>query len=182
MKIIRTHIEDVIIIEPDIYRDARGFFLESYNKSVFDKLGVEVNFVQDNRSLSTRGVLRGLHFQKGDSAQAKLVSVISGTVLDIAVDIRKGSKTFGQHVSTELNSETKRMMFIPRGFAHGFIVLSESAEFIYKCDNYYNPSSEGGIRFDDPDINLDWRLDKEELIISDKDKKLPYFKEILDKL
>ena len=169
------------IIEPQIFEDSRGFFLESYNYNTFKELGIENVFVQDNHSKSLKGVLRGLHFQKEEYSQAKLISILKGSVLDIVVDLRKDSETFGKYVAVELNGKNKRMLFIPRGFAHGFLTLEDDTEFIYKCDNFYNPKSEVGIIWNDTDLNIDWNLDKynikEELIISEKDKKNITFKE-----
>ena len=188
MKKIETGIKDLVIIEPRIFEDSRGFFMESYNYNTFKELGIDNVFVQDNHSKSSKGVLRGLHFQKRDSAQAKLVRVLKGSVLDIAIDLREDSETFGKYIAVELNEKNKRMFFIPRGFAHGFLVLSDEAiftyktEFFYKCDNFYNPKSEGGLIWNDTDLNIDWNLDKynikeEELIISEKDKKNITFEE-----
>lgn len=174
MNRIKTAIEDCFIIEPTVFKDKRGYFLETFNQRTFNKLaGFDINFIQDNESFSSKGVLRGLHYQTGDHAQAKLVRVIKGTVLDIAVDIRKGSKTFGEYVSIELSEENKKQFFVPRGFAHGFIVLSETAIFSYKCDNFYNKEAEGGIIYNDPTLNIDWQLSQEELIVSEKDTILP---------
>ena len=162
MKVINTDIPGLLILEPVIHGDARGYFFEAFNQKDFDEaVGMHVTFVQDNESKSSYGVLRGLHFQKGDHAQAKLVRVVSGRVLDVAVDMRPGSPTFGRHVSVELTGENHRMFFIPRGFAHGFSVLSEEAVFQYKCDNYYCPESEGGIAWDDPSLGIDWQLPAE---------------------
>ncbi|PID26714.1 MAG: dTDP-4-dehydrorhamnose 3,5-epimerase [Candidatus Cloacimonadota bacterium] len=178
MKIIETAIPEVKIIEPKIFFDERGYFTESFNKRVYKELGMIHEFVQDNRSYSKRGVLRGLHFQKGEASQAKLVSVLKGAVLDVAVDIRKGSKTFGKWVSTVISDKNFLQMYIPRGFAHGFLILSEEAEFFYKCDNYYSPKDEGGVRFDDPDLAIDWQIDVSDLILSEKDRNLPMLKDI----
>lgn len=169
MKVIRTEIEGVVIIEPDVFGDDRGYFFESYSQKKFDESVRPVKFVQDNESRSKYGVLRGLHFQKGAFAQSKLVRVVEGRVLDVAVDIRKGSPTFGKHVAVELTAENKRQFFIPRGFAHGFSVLSETATFQYKCDNLYAPQAEGAIAWNDPAIGIDWRLDPKEVILSAKD-------------
>ncbi|WP_314293320.1 dTDP-4-dehydrorhamnose 3,5-epimerase [Fusobacterium periodonticum] len=182
MKKIETKIKGLVIIEPKVFEDSRGFFLESYNCNTFKELGIENIFVQDNHSKSSKGVLRGLHFQKGDSAQAKLVRVLKGAVLDIAIDLRENSETFGKYVAVELNEKNKRMFFIPRGFAHGFLTLEDNTEFFYKCDNFYNPKSEGGLIWNDIDLKIDWNLDKfnikeEELIISEKDKKNITFEE-----
>lgn len=174
MKISKTKFEDCYIIEPSLIGDVRGYFFESFHQDRFEDLtGLKVNFVQDNQSFSKKGTLRGLHFQSAKFGQAKLVRVLNGVVLDVVVDIRKGSKTFGEHFSIELSSENKKQLFIPRGFAHGFVVLSESAEFFYKCDNYYNKVSEGGIIYNDPTLNIDWKLSKNEMIISEKDYNLP---------
>ncbi|WP_127136065.1 dTDP-4-dehydrorhamnose 3,5-epimerase [Flagellimonas oceanensis] len=176
MKITETKLKGCFIIEPRVFEDERGYFFESFNHKAFcEAIGQQVNFVQDNQSYSTRGVLRGLHFQKGEHAQAKLVNVIKGSVLDVAVDLRKGSKTYGQHVSVELTAENKKQLFVPRGFAHGFVVLSESAHFFYKCDNYYNKNSEGGIRYDDASLNIDWQFSGE-INISSKDMGLPFLR------
>ncbi len=174
MNFIPTKLEGCYIIEPKIFADARGYFMESFNKNTFASgIGQPVEFVQDNQSFSTKGVLRGLHYQTGDHAQAKLVRVLSGEVLDVAVDIRPGSATFGQHVSVVLSAENQKQMFIPRGFAHGFLVLSDTATFFYKCDNLYHKDSEGGIIYNDPALAIDWNLSDSELIISDKDTVLP---------
>lgn len=172
MNFIRTEIPDVIIVEPRVFSDNRGYFFESYNQAEFIKNGIPNIFIQDNQSKSSYGVVRGLHCQLGESAQAKLVRVLSGTVLDVAVDIRRDSATFGKYVAVELSDENKRQLFIPRGFLHGFSVLSDTAVFSYKCDNLYNPSSEFGVRFDDADIGVDWRIPLDKIIVSDKDKKL----------
>ncbi|RMB57624.1 dTDP-4-dehydrorhamnose 3,5-epimerase [Dokdonia sinensis] len=172
MEIIQTAIPDVKIIAPRVFKDERGYFFESFNKRRFTELVGNYNFVQDNQSQSTRGVLRGLHYQIGERAQAKLVQVLQGEVLDVAVDIRKGSPTFGKHVTAVLSSENKHQMLVPRGFAHGFLVLSDIAIFSYKCDNYYDASSERGIIFNDPALHLKWG-DQETFILSEKDKMLP---------
>lgn len=171
MNVIKTAIEGVVIIEPKIFGDSRGYFYESYSKRDFDAMVRPVDFVQDNQSMSTYGVVRGLHFQRGEHAQSKLVRVIQGTVLDVAVDVRIGSPTFGQHVAVELSAENHRQFFIPRGFAHGFAVLSETAIFQYKCDNLYCPESEGAIAFDDPALGIDWRIPMDKALLSDKDRK-----------
>ncbi|WP_298117735.1 dTDP-4-dehydrorhamnose 3,5-epimerase [Flavobacterium sp.] len=174
MNFIETKLKGCFIIEPKIINDERGYFMESFNELTFQKgVGQEVHFVQDNQSFSSRGVLRGLHYQTGENAQAKLVRVIQGEVLDIAVDIRPNSETFGQYESIILSSENKTQFFIPRGFAHGFLVLSETATFFYKCDNFYNKESEGGIIFNDKTIDINWQFDIEKLIISEKDQFLP---------
>ncbi len=174
MKIKETKLKGCFEIEPSIFEDGRGYFFESYNQKKFNEAANEnVNFVQDNQSFSRKGVLRGLHYQTGAFAQAKLVRVLEGTVLDVAVDLRQESPTFKQYVSVELSAENKKQLFIPRGFAHGFVVLSETAIFFYKCDNFYNKESEGGIIFNDPSLNIDWQLPEKELIVSDKDIVLP---------
>ena len=170
MTIEHTSIPEVVIVHPDIFRDARGYFFESFNEKTFAQLMYPVHFVQDNESKSCRGVVRGLHYQKGDAAQAKLVRVIRGRVLDIAVDIRVGSPTFGKWVAAELSGENASQLFIPRGFAHGFSVLSEEAVFQYKCDSFYNSAAEGAVAWDDPDLAIDWGLPSEEVLLSDKDK------------
>lgn len=162
------------IIEPKIIKDERGYFMESFNEKTFqEKTGFQTHFVQDNQSFSTKGVLRGLHYQTGIHAQAKLVRVLSGEVLDVAVDIRPESETFGQYDSVVLSAENQKQFFIPRGFAHGFVVLSETATFFYKCDNFYNKESEGGIIYNDPSINIDWQFAIGDMIVSEKDRHLP---------
>lgn len=173
MKITKTHIEGPIIIEPKVFEDARGYFFESYSKKVFDTEVASVDFVQDNESCSTYGVIRGLHFQRPPFCQAKLVRCVRGKVLDVAVDIRKGSPTYGQHVAVELSEENHRQFFIPHGFAHGFSVLSDVAVFQYKCDNYYHPEADGGISILDSSLGIDWRIDSTNANLSDKDKKHP---------
>lgn len=180
MKVIKTAIEDVVIIEPDVFGDARGYFFESYSQKKFDEQVRPVKFVQDNESKSKYGVLRGLHFQKGRDAQSKLVRVVKGCVLDVAVDIRKGSPTFGQYVAVELTEDNHRQLFVPRGFAHGFSVLSEEAIFQYKCDNLYAPQSEGAIAWNDPDIAIDWQLPAEDVLLSAKDANHPQLKDTTD--
>ncbi len=177
MKVIKTAIEDVVIIEPDVFGDSRGYFFESYSQKKFDEQVRKIEFVQDNESKSRYGVLRGLHFQKGKDAQSKLVRVVKGRVLDVAVDIRKGSPTFEQYVAVELTAENHRQLFIPRGFAHGFSVLSEEAVFQYKCDNLYAPHAEGAIAWDDPDIGIDWQLPAEDVLLSAKDAAHPRLKD-----
>lgn len=177
MNFIKTDIPDVIIIEPKVFGDNRGYFFESFSQREFEKHVCKTVFVQDNESKSGYGVLRGLHFQKPPFAQAKLVRVVKGKVLDVAVDIREGSATFGKHVSVELSDENKRQLFIPRGFAHGFVVLSDEAVFQYKCDNYYAPDYEGGILWNDPALNIDWKIPVKDIILSDKDKKLSVLSE-----
>jgi len=174
MNFIETKLQGCFILEPKLFFDERGYFMESFNEKTFQEgIGQKVHFVQDNQSFSTKGVLRGLHYQTGSSAQAKLVRVLQGEVLDIAVDIRPESETYGQYEAILLSAENNKQFFIPRGFAHGFLVLSETATFFYKCDNYYDKNSEGGIIFNDPKINIDWQFPIDELIISDKDQILP---------
>ena len=178
MNFIPQSIPDILLIEPTVHGDSRGYFMESFRQDLLDDfLGYEVNFVQDNESRSSKGVLRGLHYQLPPSAQAKLVRVIEGRVLDVAVDIRQSSPTFGQYVSKELSSDHRHQLFIPRGFAHGFVVLSESAVFAYKVDNYYSPADDRGIAFDDKEIGIDWVLKSDELQLSDKDKLQPVLSE-----
>ena len=169
MKLIETDINGVFIIEPKVFGDARGYFFESWSEAKLAEAGINCRFVQDNESKSSFGVLRGLHYQAAPYTQAKLVRVIQGAVLDVAVDIRKGSPTFGQHVAVELSSENKRQLFVPRGFAHGFAVLSDEVIFAYKCDNIYMPSHERGIAFNDPDLGIDWRVSVDKFILSAKD-------------
>ena len=173
MKVIETEIEGVVILEPQIFGDERGYFFESFSLKRFEEEVSKTVFVQDNESKSKYGVLRGLHYQLPPYTQAKLVRVVKGTVLDVAVDIRKGSPTFGKYVAAELSEENKRQFFLPKGLAHGFVVLSEEAIFQYKCDEYYAPGHEGAIRFDDPDLGIDWRLPLKDIILSEKDKKHP---------
>ena len=177
MNFINTSLEGVFIIEPRVFTDARGYFFESYNKAAFENAGLFYDFVQDNQSMSSYGTVRGLHFQKGEHSQAKLGRVLEGVVLDVAVDIRRTSPTYGRHVTVELSGENKLMMLIPRGFAHGFSVLSETAVFAYKCDNFYCKEAEGGIRFDDPTLAIDWRIDMAKALTSEKDRQHPFFSE-----
>ena len=177
MEVIKTGIEGVVVIEPRIFKDERGYFFESFSQREFEEKVCKTTFVQDNESKSSYGVLRGLHFQKPPFAQSRLVRVIKGAVLDVAVDIRKGSLTFGQYVSVELTGENHRQFFIPRGFAHGFSVLSEEVIFQYKCDNFYSPQSEGAIAWNDPDLNIDWRIPAEKVVLSEKDSKHPRLKD-----
>lgn len=178
MKITETELEGCFILEPQIFRDERGYFIESYNKQTFEKaVGSTINFVQDNQSFSTFGIIRALHYQTGEFAQAKLVRVLSGRVLDVAVDLRINSKTFGKHIAIELSAENKKQLFIPRGFAHGFSVLSETAEFFYKCDNYYNKASEGGIVYNDAALSINWQIPENKVQVSEKDQVLPTLKE-----
>ena len=177
MKVIETALEGVVILEPELHRDARGYFFESYSQQLFDKSVRPVRFVHDNESRSSYGVLRGLHFQRGEHAQGKLVRVVEGAVLDVAVDIRRGSPTFGRHVSVELSGDNKRQFFVPRGFAHGFSVLSDEAVFQYKCDNLYAPESEGAIAWDDPALGIDWHLAPGDVVLSPKDSCHPRLEE-----
>ena len=183
MNAVATGLKDCYILEPRVHGDERGYFFESYNQEVFKEItGLDVHFVQDNQSFSTKAVLRGLHGQSGEFAQAKLVRVIQGEVLDVAVDARPGSETFGQHFSVLLSAENKRQLFVPRGFLHGFVVLSETAEFFYKCDNLYNRSAEWGASFMDRHLDIDWILPEEDLIVSEKDRHLPLFRDAVGKL
>ncbi|WP_178991319.1 dTDP-4-dehydrorhamnose 3,5-epimerase [Winogradskyella schleiferi] len=178
MTVKETKLKGCFIIEPQVFKDKRGYFIESYNQATFfAEIGVNINFVQDNESKSSKGVLRGLHYQCGEHAQSKLVRVVKGKVLDVVVDVRKNSPTFGEHVSVELSGENKTQFFVPKGFAHGFLVLEDDTIFSYKCDNFYNKASEAGIMYNDEDLAIDWRFSKEDLIISDKDLVLPTFKD-----
>ena len=179
MNIIETNIEGVIIIEPRLFEDERGYFFESFNQKEFQEKVCKTTFIQDNESKSSYGVIRGLHFQKPPFAQSKLVRVVKGSVLDVAVDIRKGSPTFGQHVAVELTEDNHLQFFIPRGFAHGFSVLSKEVIFQYKCDNFYAPQSEGAIAWDDPDLGIDWQISIDEILLSEKDKSHPKLAEII---
>lgn len=180
MKIEQTPLQDCYIIHDTVFTDSRGYFFESFNAKTFEQLtNLETVFVQDNQSASTYGVLRGLHMQRGEAAQAKLVRVLEGSVLDVAVDLRKYSPTFGKSFSVELTEENHKQLYIPRGFAHGFVVTSNKAVFFYKCDNFYNKESELGIMYDDPDLKINWQLPQEDLILSDKDKKNFYLADIL---
>ena len=178
MNIIETALPGVLIIEPKVFGDARGYFFESWNQAAYEAAGITNRWVQDNESKSCHGVLRGLHYQAAPYTQAKIVRAFTGTVLDVVVDIRKGSPTYGKHIAVELSGENKRQLYIPRGFAHGFVVLSDQAVFAYKCDNVYMPSSERGIMFNDPDLAIDWRVAPDKILLSDKDKKHPAFAEI----
>jgi dTDP-4-dehydrorhamnose 3,5-epimerase len=179
--ILETPLAGCVEITPRIFNDDRGYFFESYNTKTFNNaVGYEVNFVQDNQSYSTRGVCRGLHLQKGDAAQAKLVRVTQGEVLDVAVDLRKNSSTYGQYHSVILSAENNKQLFVPRGFAHGFVVLSNEAVFAYKCDNYYNKAAEGGLHYADTDLGIDWILPFNELLVSEKDMILPFLKDAGD--
>ena len=180
MTATETKLRGCFIIEPKVFKDPRGYFFESFNQNKFNELiGKTIDFVQDNESFSSKGVLRGLHFQTGAYAQAKLVRVIEGAVLDVVVDMRKESPTFSEHFSIELSEDNKRQLFVPKGFAHGFIVLSETAIFSYKCDNFYNKASEQGLRYDDPSIGIDWKLPANEFIVSEKDLVLPTLSNII---
>lgn len=178
MNVISTPIEGLLIIEPQLFGDARGYFVETYNEARYTAAGVTARFVQDNQSMSSYGVVRGLHFQKPPYSQAKLVSCIEGSVLDVAVDLRSGSPTFGQHFSVVLSAENHRQFFIPKGFAHGFSVLSERAVFSYKCDELYHPEAEGGILFSDPNLDIDWQIPADKMIVSAKDTCHPLLKDL----
>lgn len=178
MEIEPLEIPDILLIKPRVFQDERGYFMESFRSDIFQEKAGQIDFVQENESFSSIGVLRGLHFQKPPYSQGKLVRVIQGVVLDIAVDIRRDSTTFGKHISVELSSENKHQVWIPRGFAHGFVVLSETAVFSYKCDQYYAPKYDAGIRWDDPDLDIDWKINAKELTISKKDMNLPLFRNL----
>jgi dTDP-4-dehydrorhamnose 3,5-epimerase len=178
MNIIETGLSGARIIEPKVFGDARGYFFESWNRAAFEAAGIANTWVQDNESKSCFGVLRGLHYQAAPYTQAKIVRAAVGAVLDVIVDIRKGSPTYGRHAAVELSAENKRMLYVPRGFAHGFVVLSDEAVFVYKCDNIYMQSSERGIMFDDPTLAIDWRIPPEKILLSDKDRKHPSFADI----
>lgn len=178
MNIIQTNIPEVLIFEPKVFGDQRGYFFESFRLDVFEKAVGNIQFVQDNQSKSSYGVLRGLHFQRAPFTQSKLVRCIEGEVLDVAVDIRIGSPTYGQHVAVKLSSENNRQLFIPQGFAHGFVVLSETAVFAYKCDNYYAPEYDGGLLWNDPALGIDWGIPEADIQLSEKDKKQPLFETI----
>lgn len=173
MKVTDTKINGLLVIEPKVYKDNRGYFFESFNSSKLPVEVAQIDWVQENESFSTKGVLRGLHFQIGTMAQSKLVRVIAGSIYDVAVDVRKDSPSFGQWFGIHLNGENKKQLFIPRGFAHGFVVLSETATFLYKCDNFYAPEAEGGVIYNDPQLGIEWPIDTEEMIISEKDRNLP---------
>ena len=178
IEVIKTDIDGVLIIEPKVFGDARGYFLESFNAKEFaEKTGLNINFVQDNESMSSYGVMRGLHFQRPPFTQSKLVRCVKGAVLDVAVDIRKGSPTYGQHVAVELTEDNHRQFFVPRGFAHGFAVLSETAVFQYKCDNFYAPQADGGISILDDSLGIEWRIPTDNALLSDKDTKHPLLKD-----
>lgn len=183
MELQKSPLKDCFILKPKVFKDERGLFYETYNQEIFEKVtGLKTNFVQDNQSVSSKGVLRGLHFQTGKMAQAKLVRVVNGKVLDIVIDLRKDSKTFGKSFSIVLDDQEHLQLFVPRGFAHGFITISEQSIFSYKCDNYYNKASEGGIIYNDATLALDWHLPKEEFIISEKDLELPSFEEAVSSI
>jgi dTDP-4-dehydrorhamnose 3,5-epimerase len=175
MKIEKTFIKDLVVISPAVFEDERGYFFEAYNKNKLSELGININFVQDNQSFSKKGTLRGLHYQNPPFAQTKLVRVLQGEIIDVAVDLRKESPTFGKSFGILLSEENKKQLFVPQGFAHGFSVISETAVVMYKCDQYYNKASEGGIRYDDPALNIDWGIDLKDAIVSEKDLILPNF-------
>ena len=179
MTITKTNIEGCIVIDPTIFEDDRGVFFESYNKKNLERyLGKEIDFVQDNHSISNKGVIRGLHYQKEPYSQIKLVRVIQGEVIDVVVDMRKNSKTFGEYFKIRLSGDNKKMLFVPGGLAHGFLALKDNTVFLYKCDQYYNKEAEGGIIYDDPDLGINWEFPKDQLILSEKDKELPLFKNL----
>ena len=173
MNFIKTPFEGLIVCEPKVWGDERGYFYEAYNEKIFQEGGIETKFVQDNQAFSSYGILRGLHYQVAPYTQAKLVRVLQGEVLDIVVDIREKSSTYGQHFAIMLSAANKRQLFIPRGFAHGYVVLSETAEFFYKCDNFYSKESEGGLRYNDPQLNIDWQIGFEDIIVADRDANFP---------
>lgn len=177
MEVIKTEIDGVVIIEPRIFKDARGYFFESYSKKEFDEKVRQVDFVQDNESMSTKGVMRGLHFQRPPYTQSKLVRCVKGRVIDVALDIRKGSPTYGKHVAVQLSEDNHRQFFVPRGFAHGFAVLSDVAVFQYKCDNFYHPEADGGISIADTSLCIDWKIDPAQAILSEKDLRQPALSE-----
>jgi dTDP-4-dehydrorhamnose 3,5-epimerase len=174
MKIEETFIKDLVIVEPTVFGDERGYFFESYSKTKFTDLGINIEFVQDNQSFSKKGTLRGLHYQNPPFAQSKLVRVLEGEIVDVAVDLRKDSPTYGKSFNILLSAENKKQLLVPQGFAHGFSVISETASVMYKCDQFYNKDSEGGIKFDDPSLNIDWGMNLEEAIVSEKDQILPF--------
>lgn len=180
MPFIKTDIPDLLVFEPTVFKDSRGYFMESYNEKTFSEGGVPLRFIQDNQAGSTYGVIRGLHYQLDPHAQSKLVRVLAGAILDVAVDIRKGSPTFGKVFSIELSAENKKQLLVPKGFAHGYSVLSETAEVFYKCDYYYNKGAEGGILYNDPALAIDWRIPAEKQVISDKDRVHPLFADCLN--
>ena len=180
MPFVTTDIEGLVVFEPKVFEDSRGYFYEAYNEQTFAAGGVDIKFVQDNQSKSSYGVIRGLHYQMKPFAQTKLVRVLEGTILDVAVDIREGSPTYGRHFSIELSAGNKKQLLLPHGFAHGFSVLSETAIVLYKCDQFYNKESEGGIIYNDPSLNIDWKIPADKAIVSDKDLKLPLFADCLN--
>jgi dTDP-4-dehydrorhamnose 3,5-epimerase len=180
MPFIETDIPGLIVFEPAVFKDHRGYFFESYNEKLMQDGGIDMRFVQDNQAFSVHGVVRGLHYQLEPYAQTKLVRALSGVILDVAVDIRKGSPTYGKHFSIELSAENKKQLLVPRGFAHGYSVLSETAEVLYKCDNFYNKEAEGGIRFDDDSLNIDWKVPADKLIVADKDRAMPAFADCIN--
>jgi dTDP-4-dehydrorhamnose 3,5-epimerase len=175
MNIEQTFIKDLVVLTPDVFEDERGYFFEAYNKNKFSGLGIDIDFVQDNQSFSQKGTLRGLHYQNPPFAQTKLVRVLQGEIMDVAIDLRKDSPTYGKHFGIKLTAENKKQLLVPQGFAHGFSVLSETAVVLYKCDQFYNKASEGGIRFDDETLNIDWGMDLKDAIVSEKDLVLPDF-------
>jgi dTDP-4-dehydrorhamnose 3,5-epimerase len=177
MPFIKTDIPGLLVFQPKIFEDSRGYFFESYNEKIFQQEGVNIQFIQDNQSSSSYGVIRGLHYQLNPHAQSKLIRVLQGRILDVAVDIRKGSPTYGKYFDIELSAENKKQLLIPKGFAHGFSVLSEKAEVLYKCDEFYHKESEGGIRFDDPELNINWQVPADKAIVSEKDLVLPFLAE-----
>ncbi|MBP7557007.1 MAG: dTDP-4-dehydrorhamnose 3,5-epimerase [Chitinophagaceae bacterium] len=177
MQVATTHIPDLKILEPRVFEDSRGYFFESYNEATFQQNGISMGFVQDNQSSSSYGVIRGLHYQLPPHAQTKLVRVLYGTILDVVLDIRQGSPTFGQHYAIELSADNKKQLLVPRGFAHGFSVLSEKAVVLYKCDGFYNKESDAGILYNDPALNIDWKIPADKAIVSEKDQVLPLFKD-----
>ena len=177
MKIEKTYIEDLVIIQPAVFEDSRGYFFEAYSKTKFEDLGIAIDFVQDNQSFSKKGTLRGLHYQNPPYAQTKLVRVLEGEIIDVAVDLRKDSPTYGKAFSILLSAENKKQLLVPQGFAHGFSVISETAVVLYKCDQFYHKESEGGIRFDDPSLNIDWGMDLADAIVSEKDLVLPFIED-----
>jgi len=174
MNIEETFIKDLVVVEPTVFGDERGYFFEAYSKTKFNDLGINIDFVQDNQSFSKKGTLRGLHYQNPPYAQTKLVRVLEGEIIDVAVDLRKDSPTYGKHFGIKLTAENKRQLLVPQGFAHGFSVLSETAVVMYKCDQFYNKESEGGIKFDDPSLNIDWGMNLVDAIVSEKDQILPF--------
>ena len=175
MPFIATKIPGLIIVEPTVFEDSRGLFFESYNERLFAENGIRISFVQDNQSHSAYGVIRGLHYQRPPYAQSKLVRVLAGSIIDVVVDLRKGSSAYGQTFSIQLSAENRKQLFVPKGFAHGFSVISETAEVLYKCDTYYQRDSESGILFNDPELNIDWQIPSAKVLVSDKDKQLPLF-------